>query len=197
MMPMRHVAYANTLTARKEPFAATALSELRRVWAGYVQCKRDVACRPTLCAAAHIADGRWTQSGLARACVADSAGAQWHVPSQPAGAGDVNRGGAAAVNSGRSVDVAGWQAIRRMCEAEASARRESALVTCVRSRWQRNLTTSLSLKQRKAIAAARAAIDNISAAGEVARAAPLPSTALKPTVVERSLDGRTFLTWRE
>ena len=207
MMPMRHVAYSNTLTARSGPFATAALPRLREVWGSYWGCKSDPACRPTLCAPAHLSDSRWAQSGLARECVARADGAQWRVPTQPPSASAGAQTGSAG-GDGRSIDVAGWQAARQACLLRSSVatrgRRDSSLVACLRSTWHRNLTSSLSLKQRLAAAAARAAAAGSSSSSitpleRVSPRAAAPAAVsnvprLLPTKVEVR-DGKTFLDW--
>jgi hypothetical protein len=219
MMPMRHVAYHNTLVSRSGVFAQTALPALRRAWGAYWQCKVDAACRPSLCAPGRVDDARWLQSGLARACVARADGAQWHVPSEPpstavarsgSSSASADNGGSAASKDGRSLDVAGWHAVRRSCEAKGGdaargandRRRSAALVVCARSRWKANLTSSLSLKHRKAAAAARVAAANATVAATLhgagsptVAAAAQPMTLAPTRVVER--DGRSFLSWAE
>ena len=62
MMPMRHVAYANSLVSRSPPFEEASLSTLRAVWGEYWACKRNATCRPTLCAPTHLSDPRWASS---------------------------------------------------------------------------------------------------------------------------------------
>ena len=189
MMPMRHVPFSNTLVARSGDFSEVALPTLRRVWGEYWQCKRDPACRPTLCAAKHLTDPAWTTSRLAQQCVAHPHGAQWLVPSEPPGAatsaGLANDAAAAGARDGsdgsdgsddmRARDVEGWLDARRGCALKAGALKggTAGLVACVRSRWSRNVSSSPSLKSRLATATAA----NNSAAAAATSAAPTSSSS--------------------
>lgn len=213
MMPMRHVPYSNTLTARSGAFETAALPQLREVWQQYWRCKEDPACRPTLCAPAHLSDFRWAASGLAREYVSSPLAAQWHVPVGVAAAGapaPISHGEAAS--DGRSAVVQGWAAARQACTLKGGA----ALTACVRGVWARNVSNSLSLKHRLAVAAAAnsssaaaaaaatsaatASVGTASSAGAAdsvptgSGAAALP--AHRPTkVVQRG--GRDFLVWAD
>ena len=207
MMPMRHVPYANTLVARSGDFSKVALPELRRVWGEYWRCKRDPACRPSLCAPKHVSDARWTASRLAQQCIAQPHGAQWHVPSEPPGAAAAD-GVASETADGRSRDVDGILEARRACALKAGTLKGGAagLIACIRSRWSRNVSTSLSLKSRIAIVAAanRSAMATAVAATSL-QAAPSSSDGVAvgaDTTSRRQTktiqkDGKSFLVWAE
>ena len=204
MMPFRHVAYHNTLVKRSGPFVSTAQANLTKEWASYWACKSDAACRKTLCAPVHLSDQRWAVSGLAKETIARPTDAQWHVPSEPPG-GSPSPDAAATGEDGRSIIVSGWRAAKEACTLYEKKQRKggSSIVPCVRSRWQRNLTSSLSLKHRLAIVAQRASSSPATAttavAATAASAAPAASVAapsLRPTRVEVR-DGKSFLVWAE
>ena len=167
MMPMRQVAYSNSLVSRSGPFETAAMPTLKRVWAEYWGCKRDPKCRPSLCGPQHLSSPRWYDSSLAKACVSRPEGAQWNVPIEQTTATTAPI--AAAEDDGRSRTIGGWLAARQTCVLKASSLKGgAALTSCVRSRWMRNLTSSLSQKHRMAAATAAnssAAAVRASAAG--------------------------------
>ena len=48
-LPMRHVFYPSSLTARTAPFEKYAGNEFRAVWAEYTACIHDENCRESIC----------------------------------------------------------------------------------------------------------------------------------------------------
>lgn len=142
MMPMRHVAYSNTLVARSGPFATAALPKLRSVWESYWRCRQSEQCRPTLCAPEHLSDARWRASSLATEYTSQPLAAQWHVPSVP----PLHATPDVAV--GRSAVMDGWEEARQECFLSHSDATAVALTSCARSKWSRRLSNSMSLKHR-------------------------------------------------
>lgn len=80
-LPLRHVFFATSLTARSTPFLPAVGAKVRAVWSEYAECKRDSTCRRTrLCSAGHLSDARWARSRLAQRAIADPDGMQWRPP---------------------------------------------------------------------------------------------------------------------
>ena len=160
-LPMRHVPFASSLTARAQPFAAAALGDLRAQWTAYHACKRSPTCRTTLCGPHHLSDPRWLASGLAQRAAADLGASQWAAPAWDAAAAAMGIGvavdsaalAAVGADAGGGGDggsdgskLAELAPLYRECMPAKGVRSQQALAKllgCARSAWSKNLTSFL------------------------------------------------------
>lgn len=156
---MRHVWIPTSLTARTEPFGqSTHLEPFRRVWDEYVRCRADTAC--ALCAPSHITDARWRKSSLARAAIADADSLQWRPP-PPLGmfgaSGEkAGRGGVAyAARTSPALNEL-WASCVAYGASATSGKVAAAAAapSCLRGRWERNVSAFLASRKGKGKAAA-------------------------------------------
>lgn len=183
-LPLRHVFFPTSLTARSTPFMSTVGERARAVWLEYIACKRDADCRRTrLCSAAHLSDPRWARSRLARRAIADTDGLQWQPPppyteraSMPQLAVAAKRAAAAALEpvgfpaaaavSSRALGDLWERTCLNAAADPANARQKAKIAkrptpaaqpSCLRQSWGRNLSSWLSMRRLVTRGAASAA----------------------------------------
>lgn len=159
-LPMRFVEYASTATTKTAPFWPSAGEALRSTWERYWSCRRNPACRPSLCERRHLSPGNtalgsvWVRSKLGYQAYADETAVQWRLPelvlwpneSTAIGSSDGGREGASLAS------------MRSACAAKAKAPapihappvlgRAFGLDACMRNEWLTNLTKFLAARKK-------------------------------------------------
>ena len=149
---MRFVKYASTITTRTAPFWPTAGPALRTAWKDYWSCRRDPACRPSLCAARHLSPGSggrpaiWTRSVLAQQALADERAAQWRLPELVLWPNASWSGDRLLASS--HMESPAMAELRPTCAAKAPALPGYGLDSCMRNVWLHNLTQFLGARKK-------------------------------------------------
>ena len=168
-LPMRFVKYASTITKRTAPFWPSAGAALQAEWAEYWRCRRDPACRPSLCEARHVAPGIWTRSVLGRQAVADARAVQWRLPelimwpvesarveptvhAESPALGELRSTCSAIDRKGRA-KVAPSEPAAKL-KLTAARLRGFGHTSCLRNVWLHNLTQFLAARKHKSPAGA-------------------------------------------
>ena len=139
-LPMRHIFFASSLTARTASFMEAAGAQARSTWMAYWTCKRDPTCRPQLCSAKHLVDPRWTRSALGQRAIADVAGMQWRPPPP------LITGHAKADAAGFASATASSPALSELWAT--CSRAATPQPTCLRQSWSRNLSAFIAQRKR-------------------------------------------------
>ena len=147
MLPMRHVFATTSLTTRTQPFAESPhIEAFRSVWQRYAACKADAACAPTLCASRHLDDPRWRTSRLSQQAIRDTGGMQWRRP-PPLEAVSRDVSAQAASGSFQARSSPALSEIYAQCVGGGFGPKAGAALACMRSRWERNVSSFLAARK--------------------------------------------------
>lgn len=159
-LPMRFLTYASTITTRTGAFWPEVGEPLRSAWVQYWACRRDPACRRSLCRPHHIAsDSVWTRSALARQQIANSQAVQWRLPELVLWPNDEAIDTRIAQDGSESSALADLRAWCSSKTTSGSSQTTATAVTaprraglghgaCLRNAWLHNLTAFLAARKK-------------------------------------------------